>query len=105
MAFAVADDQQGRGLATLLLEHLAGIARGERHQHVRRPTRCPGNSKMLNVFSDAGWEAESRFDAGHGARAVRDRADDGVGRRGRGAREPRGVGVDRAARSRRVRSR
>ena len=63
VAFAVADDQQRRGLATLLLEHLAGIARANGISTFSADT-LPGNAKMLNVFSDAGWHAESRFEQG-----------------------------------------
>ncbi|MCU1465347.1 MAG: family N-acetyltransferase [Actinomycetia bacterium] len=63
VAFAVADDQQQRGLATLLLEHLAGIAREQDITTFFADT-LPGNSKMLNVFSAAGWEAKSRFEDG-----------------------------------------
>jgi acetate---CoA ligase (ADP-forming) len=63
VAFAVADDQQRRGLATLLLEHLAGIARANGISTFAADT-LPGNAKMLNVFSDAGWEAVSRFEQG-----------------------------------------
>ena len=63
VAFAVADDQQRRGLATLLLEHLAGIARANGISTFLADT-LPGNAKMLNVFSDAGWHAESRFEQG-----------------------------------------
>ena len=63
VAFAVADDQQRRGLATLLLEHLAGIARANGISTFLADT-LPGNAKMLKVFSDAGWHAESRFEEG-----------------------------------------
>ncbi|HEV7523644.1 MAG TPA: GNAT family N-acetyltransferase [Acidimicrobiia bacterium] len=63
VAFAVADDQQRRGLATLLLEHLAVIARAHGIATFWADT-LPGNSKMLNVFADAGWKAESHFDQG-----------------------------------------
>jgi acetyl coenzyme A synthetase (ADP forming)-like protein len=63
VAFAVADDQQRRGLATLLLEHLAGIARANGITTFSADT-LPGNSKMLNVFADAGWKAVSRFEQG-----------------------------------------
>lgn len=68
VAFAVADDQQRRGLATMLLEHLAGIARANGISTFWADT-LPGNSKMLNVFSDAGWKAESHFE--HGTVRVR----------------------------------
>ena len=63
VAFAVADDQQGRGLATLLLEHLAGIARAGGIDTFLADT-LPGNAKMLNVFAAAGWVAERHFDQG-----------------------------------------
>jgi acetyl coenzyme A synthetase (ADP forming)-like protein len=63
VAFAVADDQQQRGLATLLLEHLAGIAREHGIRTFAADT-LPGNSKMLNVFAAAGWAAKSRFEDG-----------------------------------------
>ena len=47
MAFAVADEHQGRGLSTLLLEHLAAIARTERHRpvHRRGAGRQPGHAR------------------------------------------------------------
>ena len=63
VAFAVADDQQRRGLATLLLEHLAVIARANGIATFWADT-LPGNSKMLRVFADAGWLAESHFEDG-----------------------------------------
>jgi acetyl coenzyme A synthetase (ADP forming)-like protein len=63
VAFAVADDQQRRGLATLLLEHLAVIARAHGVTTFWADT-LPGNSKMLRVFADAGWRAETHFAAG-----------------------------------------
>ncbi len=63
VAFAVADDQQRRGLATLLLEHLAAIARAHGIRKFSADA-LPGNAKMLNVFADAGWEASRRFEEG-----------------------------------------
>jgi acetyl coenzyme A synthetase (ADP forming)-like protein len=63
VAFAVADEQQRRGLATLLLEHLAVIARANGITTFWADT-LPGNSKMLSVFADAGWLAESHFEEG-----------------------------------------
>jgi acetyl coenzyme A synthetase (ADP forming)-like protein len=63
VAFAVADDQQRRGLATLLLEHLAVIARANGIATFWADT-LPGNSKMLRVFADAGWLAESHLEDG-----------------------------------------
>ncbi len=54
VAFVVADDFQGRGLGTLLLEHLAVHAR--RHG-IRRfvADTFATNSRMLGVFRDAGF--------------------------------------------------
>jgi len=60
VAFVVQDDQQGRGLGTLLLEHLAVVARTKGITTFSADT-LPNNMKMLNVFADAGWLAERRF--------------------------------------------
>ncbi|WP_170259216.1 GNAT family N-acetyltransferase [Nocardioides psychrotolerans] len=63
VAFLVADDFHGRGLGTLLLEHLAatacrvGIARFEADV-------LPENHDMLRVFEDAGFEVVRRTDSG-----------------------------------------
>ncbi|HEX4776812.1 MAG TPA: GNAT family N-acetyltransferase [Acidimicrobiia bacterium] len=63
VAFTVEDDQQGRGLGTIMLEHLAGIARRE---GIRRfvASTLPSNRKMLDVFRNAGFEVERRFSDG-----------------------------------------
>jgi acetyl coenzyme A synthetase (ADP forming)-like protein len=63
VAFAVADDQQGRGIATLLLEHLAVVAR-ENGIHEFGADTLAGNTKMLGVFAAAGWISERHFDHG-----------------------------------------
>ena len=63
VAFVVADDHQGRGLGTLLLEHLATAA---------RPLGITGfvadtmfaNSAMLGVFRDAGFELRRSVSGG-----------------------------------------
>src|SRR5476649_73888 len=68
VAFTVADDQQGRGIATLLLEHLAVVARGN-GIHVFSADTLAGNTKMLGVFSAACWISERTFD--HGTIRVR----------------------------------
>ncbi|HWS45677.1 MAG TPA: GNAT family N-acetyltransferase, partial [Acidimicrobiia bacterium] len=60
VAFTVDDAQQGRGLGTLLLEHLAVVARAN-GIHTFSADTLPGNTRMLNVFKDAGWTAERRF--------------------------------------------
>jgi acetyl coenzyme A synthetase (ADP forming)-like protein len=63
VAFVVDDAHQGRGLGTLLLEHLAAIGRG---QGIRRfvATTLPQNRRMLEVFRDAGYEVTSHFEQG-----------------------------------------
>ena len=49
VAFAVLDEHQGRGIGTLLLEHLLGIARqqGIRRIRGRRGGRQPGDARRL----------------------------------------------------------
>jgi acyl-CoA synthetase (NDP forming)/GNAT superfamily N-acetyltransferase len=54
-AFAVADDQHGRGIGTLLLEHLASLARRRGITRFVAET-LPENAVMLGVFSEAGYE-------------------------------------------------
>jgi len=68
VAFAVADDQQGRGIATLLLEHLAVVARGN-GIHAFAADTLAANTKMLGVFAATGWISERHFD--HGTIRVR----------------------------------
>src|SRR6266516_1263909 len=53
VAFAVADDMHGRGIATLLLEHLVSVGRAQRVQAFTA-TPLPENVAMLRVFADAG---------------------------------------------------
>ena len=53
VAFAVADDMHGRGIATLLLEHLVSVGRAQRVQAFTAAT-LPENVAMLRVFADAG---------------------------------------------------
>jgi acetyl coenzyme A synthetase (ADP forming)-like protein len=60
VAFTVQDDQHGRGLATLLLEHLAVIARFHDIDTFVADT-LPGNRKMLNVFAAAGWDVDRHY--------------------------------------------
>ncbi|MFP5327889.1 MAG: GNAT family N-acetyltransferase, partial [Acidimicrobiia bacterium] len=62
-AFVVADEHQGRGLGSLLLEHLAAAARAARIVRLTA-TVLPTNQKMLGVFRDAGFVRTSRFDEG-----------------------------------------
>ncbi len=62
-AFLVDDRHHGKGIATLLLEHLAAIARSN---GIRRFTAevLADNQPMLAVFSRAGWPVQRRFDSG-----------------------------------------
>jgi acetyl coenzyme A synthetase (ADP forming)-like protein len=63
VAFTVQDDQQGRGLGTILLEHLAVVAREEGIRRFRASVLLD-NRRMLGVFRDAGWELERELDGG-----------------------------------------
>jgi GNAT superfamily N-acetyltransferase len=53
IAFAVLDDMHGRGVATLLLEHLVSLARIRQLTAFTAET-LPENSAMLRVLDDAG---------------------------------------------------
>ncbi|MCY0904294.1 bifunctional GNAT family N-acetyltransferase/acetate--CoA ligase family protein [Arthrobacter sp. H14-L1] len=63
VAFNIADRHQGRGLGSILLEHLAAAAR---ENGIRKFTAeiLPENRKMLAVFSEAGYEVHRHFDDG-----------------------------------------
>lgn len=63
VAFNIADAHQGRGIGSILLEHLAAAAR---ENGIRRFTAevLPENRKMLMVFSDAGYDVNRHFDDG-----------------------------------------
>jgi acyl-CoA synthetase (NDP forming)/GNAT superfamily N-acetyltransferase len=63
VAFMVDDEHHGKGIATLLLEHLAAVAR---HNDVTRFTAqtLGDNRGMLAVFAKAGWPVHRRFDSG-----------------------------------------
>jgi acyl-CoA synthetase (NDP forming)/RimJ/RimL family protein N-acetyltransferase len=63
VAFNIADSLQGKGLASVLLEHVAAAAR---ERGLRRFTAevLPQNSAMLGVFRDAGYEISQHLDDG-----------------------------------------
>ncbi|MCB1256933.1 MAG: GNAT family N-acetyltransferase [Microthrixaceae bacterium] len=63
VAFFVDDAHHGRGIATLLLEYLVAAAR-ERGITRFTATTLPNNTKMLSVFSGAGYDITSNFDSG-----------------------------------------
>ncbi|GAB3109436.1 hypothetical protein GCM10027160_08510 [Streptomyces calidiresistens] len=60
VAFLVEDAHQGRGLASALLEHIAACAR---ERGIRRFVAevLPANSKMIKVFTDAGYSQRRSF--------------------------------------------
>ncbi len=62
-AFMVDDEHQGKGIATLLLEHLAAIARSNGIVRFTAEVLAD-NRAMLAVFSRAGWPVERRFESG-----------------------------------------
>ncbi len=59
VAFAVADDQQGRGVGSLLLEYLAAYAPGNGITRFCADTLAD-NRRMLEVFKTAGYRRESQ---------------------------------------------
>ncbi len=63
VAFNISDGHQGRGLGSILLEHLAAAAR---ENGIRRFSAevLPENRKMIGVFADAGYEVRRHFDDG-----------------------------------------
>ncbi|MGW8377262.1 GNAT family N-acetyltransferase [Streptomyces sp. ODS28] len=63
VAFLVRDDQQGRGVASALLEHIAAVA-GERGIRRFSAEVLPANSKMIKVFTDAGYSQRRSFEDG-----------------------------------------
>jgi acyl-CoA synthetase (NDP forming)/RimJ/RimL family protein N-acetyltransferase len=63
VAFAVPDDLHGKGIATLLLEHLVSIAR-ERGLHAFTAETLADNTAMLAVFSGAGLPVRRRSSDG-----------------------------------------
>jgi len=60
IAFAVSDEMHGRGVATLLLEHLVSLARQRRLIAFAAET-LPENLAMQRVFADAGLPVERQF--------------------------------------------
>ena len=63
VAFVVGDQFQGRGVASLLLEHLARIAR-TLDIAVFEADVLPDNTQMLEVFQHSGWTEEERARGG-----------------------------------------
>ncbi|MFC6706433.1 GNAT family N-acetyltransferase [Flexivirga alba] len=63
VAFNIADDFQGRGVGSVLLEHLAAIG-AEAGVEEFVADVLPQNHKMMSVFTDAGFAVQRRFDDG-----------------------------------------
>ncbi|MEV6105124.1 GNAT family N-acetyltransferase [Streptomyces sp. NPDC051940] len=63
VAFLVQDEHQGRGVASTLLEHIAACAR---ERDIRRFVAevLPNNTKMIKVFTDAGYTQKRTFEDG-----------------------------------------
>ncbi|MEU4794626.1 GNAT family N-acetyltransferase [Streptomyces sp. NPDC023327] len=63
VAFLVQDAHQGRGVASTLLEHIAAVAR---ERGIRRFAAevLPANTKMIKVFTDAGYRQKRSFEDG-----------------------------------------
>jgi acyl-CoA synthetase (NDP forming)/GNAT superfamily N-acetyltransferase len=63
VAFVVRDDHQGRGLGSILLEHLAAAARESGIERFEAEVLVE-NRTMLRVFRDAGYQIRREFDHG-----------------------------------------
>ena len=63
VAFMVDHRHRGKGIATLLLEHLAAIARFNGIERFTAEVLYE-NKAMLRVFARAGWPVERHFDSG-----------------------------------------
>ncbi|MEV0183572.1 GNAT family N-acetyltransferase [Streptomyces sp. NPDC050625] len=63
VAFLVQDAHHGRGVASALLEHIAAVAR---ERGIRRFAAevLPANTKMIKVFTDAGYTQKRSFEDG-----------------------------------------
>jgi acyl-CoA synthetase (NDP forming)/RimJ/RimL family protein N-acetyltransferase len=63
VAFNISDAYQGKGIGSILLEHLAVIA-WEAGVEEFTAEVLPQNRKMMSVFSEAGYEVDRRFEDG-----------------------------------------
>jgi len=63
VAFNISDAFQGKGVGSVLLEHLAAVAQ-ERGVAKFVADVLPQNRKMIQVFNDAGYEVNHHFDNG-----------------------------------------
>lgn len=63
VAFAVADDHQGRGIGTLLLEHMVPIAQANGIAEFEADV-LGENNQMLRVFATSGFRVTRSLEAG-----------------------------------------
>ncbi|GAB7043124.1 MULTISPECIES: bifunctional acetate--CoA ligase family protein/GNAT family N-acetyltransferase [Catenuloplanes] len=63
VAFVVEDAHQGRGIGSVLLEHLAAAARQEGITRFVAEV-LPANGAMLRVFADAGYSIQRKYEDG-----------------------------------------
>ncbi|RZS82989.1 acyl-CoA synthetase (NDP forming) [Motilibacter rhizosphaerae] len=63
VAFNIADSHQGRGLGSVLLEHIAAAARDRGITRFFAET-LPTNTRMIKVFEDAGYRVARDYDDG-----------------------------------------
>ncbi|HVM41832.1 MAG TPA: GNAT family N-acetyltransferase, partial [Acidimicrobiia bacterium] len=63
VAFVVADEHQGRGIGTILLEHLATAARKRGIRRFVADTLAT-NRRMIDLFASMGFELEHSFEGG-----------------------------------------
>lgn len=63
VAFNISDAYHGRGVGSVMLEHLAVIGRESGIQRFIAEV-LPQNQKMMKVFTDAGYEVEHHYDDG-----------------------------------------
>jgi acyl-CoA synthetase (NDP forming)/RimJ/RimL family protein N-acetyltransferase len=63
VAFNIEDAHQGRGVGSVLLEHIAAAAR---ERGIKRFTAevLPTNRRMINVFKDAGYDVAKAYEDG-----------------------------------------
>ena len=63
VAFIVADEDQGRGIATIILEKLGGLAAGAGYVGFEAEMLFE-NKKMIHVFKDSGFETRQAMEGG-----------------------------------------
>lgn len=63
VSFNISDAHQGRGIGSILLEHLAAAGREHGVEDFSAEV-LPENRKMLTVFSEAGFEVQRKYEDG-----------------------------------------